>query len=429
MSSSSSFRQVPNDITGFPSYQSYAGTPYRVSYDGRSLLLNGNQRALFFGGSMHPVRATRGTWEAALDLAVIQGLNLITIYVMWSAHQPFADTIPFDWSLLFSPTSSDDGVVVAWTLAEAIQVAADRGFFVHIRVGPYVCAEYSYGGIPEWVPILASQKNQSMAMRRPNIAWMDAMEKYLRNVIGYLQDHQLFADQGGSIILAQIENELGEDGNLIPERQDLWALVEPSQGRFVPNDGPIPATTTTTTRRVATLQDYADWCGRVVQTLAPNVIWTMCNGLSAQTTIETYNGFLDSTAWLDHHGDNGRIQLDQPALWTEDEGAFRFLFLDFSVNNVCLCFAISNNVFHPVAIIRRISNLGRPTRPSVRICMGCHGPIDGIYGTALVCPGRFAHKLLHVVGWIQSRPHGRGWHCQPVRARIALVSIRRTTGT
>jgi Glycosyl hydrolases family 35 len=333
-SSSSSFRQqVPRDIAGFPSYQSYAGTPYRVSYDGRSLLLNGDQRALFFGGSMHPVRATRGTWEAALDQAVVQGLNLITIYVMWAAHQPFADTSPFDWSLLFLPTSSDDGVVVAWTLAEAIQAAADRGFFVHIRVGPYVCAEYSYGGIPEWVPILASQKNQSMAMRRPNIAWMDAMEVYLRNVIGYLQDHQLFADQGGPIILAQIENELGEDGNLIPERHDLWALFEPSQGRFVPNDdaddvmildddGPTPATTTT--KRVATLQDYADWCGRIVQTLAPNVIWTMCNGLSANMTIETYNGFLENTAWLDHHGDNGRIQLDQPALWTEDEGAFRF---------------------------------------------------------------------------------------------------------
>jgi hypothetical protein len=24
--------------------------------------------------------------------------------------------------------------------------------------------------------------------------------------------------------------------------------------------------------------------------------------------------------WLENHGDSGRIQVDQPALWTEDEG-------------------------------------------------------------------------------------------------------------
>jgi hypothetical protein len=295
-------------------------------------MLNG-ERAIFIGGSLHPVRATRLTWEMALDQAVQQGLNLVTIYVMWSAHQQFADSV-FDWSFFSSPNHHEDTssrtTTSAWTLADAIQAAADRGLFVHIRVGPYVCAEYSYGGIPEWV---ALNSNNSMAMRRANIPWMNAMEMYLRHVIGYLQDHALFAYQGGNIILAQIENELGEDDdNLTPERKDLWAWID-HEGRFYAGeedddvneasasiDGP-----TRTRRRRATLQDYADWCGRIAQTLAPKVVWTMCNGLSANTTIETYNGFLDddSTAWLDDHGDNGRVQLDEPALWTEDEGTGR----------------------------------------------------------------------------------------------------------
>jgi hypothetical protein len=362
--------QVPVNIPGYPSYCSYHSGPYHVSYDGRSILLN-DERAIFIGGSLHPVRATQFTWEAALDQAVQQGLNLLTIYVMWSAHQRFADSA-FDWSF-FSPPNNDNEdrsrttTMSAWTLAEAIQAAADRGLFVHIRVGPYVCAEYSYGGIPEWV---ALNNTNGMAMRRANIPWMNAMEMYLRHVIGYLQDHALFAYQGGNIILAQIENELGEDDDITPERKDLWAWID-HQGRFFTGDNdddineasPSVIDGPNRTRRRATLQDYADWCGRIAQALAPKVVWTMCNGLSANTTIETYNGFLDdSTAWLDDHGDNGRVQVDQPALWTEDEGTdgwvptfhpyHGMLFIAAAGFRVLLTF------LHSTA--RRVPNLGRP---------------------------------------------------------------------
>ena len=55
------------------------GEEYRETLrDGREVWING-ERALFLGGSMHPVRATRVTWEAALDEAVRNGLNMVTI--------------------------------------------------------------------------------------------------------------------------------------------------------------------------------------------------------------------------------------------------------------------------------------------------------------------------------------------------------------
>jgi len=53
--------QVPPNKSGFPSFLNY-NAPIDVTYDGRSLLLNG-ERALFLGGSMHPSRATKSTWE------------------------------------------------------------------------------------------------------------------------------------------------------------------------------------------------------------------------------------------------------------------------------------------------------------------------------------------------------------------------------
>jgi hypothetical protein len=129
---------VPLGIPGFPSFLDYAHEgSINVSYDSRSLRLNG-ERVFFLGGSMHPSRTTQQTWNMALDQAIQNGLNLITIYVMWSDHQPFPDQ-DIDWSFdqavscnyFDPPTRTCD-----WSLATAIRSAADRGLFLHLRLGP-----------------------------------------------------------------------------------------------------------------------------------------------------------------------------------------------------------------------------------------------------------------------------------------------------
>jgi Glycosyl hydrolases family 35 len=324
--------QVPRNQPGVPSFWNYHTTehdasndecvrqlqPIRVSYDERAIRLN-DERVLLLGGSLHPARLTQQMWQAALDEAVQQGLNLITMYVIWSEHQPFSDE-PLDFTLQWNYTNVD-GVTTAtaaWDLQQAIREVANHGLFVHIRVGPYVCAEYNYGGIPEWLPLVSEQ----MSMRRPNAAWMMHMEDYVTRVLAYLQQYKLFAFQGGPIILAQIENEIGSDMEDIAE--DLLLLVD-AAGQFV---APSSSTSTTSGReetplRNATMQDYADWCGAMAQKLAPEVVWTMCSGLSANNTISTYNGFFENRndiAWMESYGDTRHIQIDQPALWTEHEG-------------------------------------------------------------------------------------------------------------
>jgi hypothetical protein len=293
---------------GFPSYWDY-GAPMNVTFDGRSFMIN-NDRVLFLSGSMHPVRATPMTWELALDEAVRNGLNMITMYIMWASHQPFADQ-PIQWTLPPPTAGSNVDCVTShdcWNVAQAVRSAANRGLFVHMRVGPYVCAEYSYGGIPEWLPL----KIPHMDMRRPNQEWMTVMENYLTHTISYLRANKLFADQGGPIVMAQIENELGDETN---DGMEHVARIDAS-GSFVYGH-------TNDTLRKATVQDYANWCGRIAQKLAPKVIWTMCNGLSANNTISTFNGDYLATSWLERNGDSGQIQVDQPALWTEDEGGFQ----------------------------------------------------------------------------------------------------------
>ncbi|KAL7471858.1 hypothetical protein ACHAXS_012210 [Conticribra weissflogii] len=196
-----------------------------------------------------------------------------------------------DWS--FPKPNLFSWVDKEWDLASAISSAASRGLFVHLRIGPYVCAEYSYGGIPEWLPLSYPHMN----MRRPNNEWMESMSLYVNTTIKYISDYRLWAYQGGPIVIAQIENEIG--GEVDPETEKL----------------------------VGDMQFYADWAGKLAQDIAPNVIWTMCNGLTAPNCINTCNGYGEdgscSTHWLEHHGQNKRVQIDQPALWTEDESGFQ----------------------------------------------------------------------------------------------------------
>ena len=296
-------------VTGLVSYLEFAGAPLNVSYTAQALLVNG-QPILLVGGSMHPSRATgsREEWEHALDHAVDHGLNLITLYVFWSAHQPYGPNQA--WNGTLSDTT-------AWELADAIQSCATRGLFVHVRVGPYTCAEYSYGGLPAWIGV----QYPNIRMRRMDPTWLELMERYIQQVTVYLTHHQLWAHQGGPILLAQIENELGQGDNtggfMVEHHTNATNRDDDDD-----NDDNDDDSSSSFARNE--IQDYADWCGELVQRVAPEpIVWTMCNGASARNTIETYNGDFGALDWLARHGDSGRIQVDQPALWTELEQGYQ----------------------------------------------------------------------------------------------------------
>jgi Glycosyl hydrolases family 35 len=280
--------------------------PIAVSYNSRAITLN-NASTLLIGASVHPVRHTPSSWEYTLQHAVTSGVNLITVYVFWDHHQRFSSQSPYDWTIATVLDASENSSAAAtsnWTLADALWTAAiSYGMFIHIRIGPYTCAEYSYGGIPEWVML---ENPDNMTLRRPNVAWYEATQAYVGNVTQYLLDHGLWANQGGPIILGQIENELGGSVDPVADAP----LISPD----------------------ATLQDYADWCGSLVDRQnrgdtsmddaagLGGAVWTMCFGLSAPNTINTFNGVDGGDSWLYQHGETGRIQVDQPAMWTEMEG-------------------------------------------------------------------------------------------------------------
>ena len=255
-----SFSPLSTAASGWAQYADFGGRPYTVTYDNRSILLN-SAPTLFASGSLHYPRDDPTEWPYLMRQAREAGLNMIEFYTFWNFHQP---TGPGEFRL--------DGRA---NLTRFIEAARDAGLFLNLRIGPYVCAEWNNGGIPLWLHYVPG-----MALRSYNAAFREAMGTYVTRIIDLTRPY--FADRGGPIVLAQIENELS-------------TKADPR---------------------------YIQWCGDMANAYNVSVPWLMCNGASASNTINSCNGE-DCTDFISRHGQNGRVLIDQPALWTETAGHFQ----------------------------------------------------------------------------------------------------------
>jgi len=85
---------------------------------------------------MHYQRVPRAYWRDRLRMAKAMGLNTITTYVFWNAHEPRPGTYDF--------SGNND-------VAEFVREAQQEGLYVNLRPGPYSCAEWDFGGFPAWL--------------------------------------------------------------------------------------------------------------------------------------------------------------------------------------------------------------------------------------------------------------------------------------
>ncbi|HEX8342896.1 MAG TPA: beta-galactosidase family protein [Tepidisphaeraceae bacterium] len=155
---------------------------------------------LIFAGEMHYFRVPRPYWQHRLRCARAMGLNTISTYLPWNLHE--ASPGAFDFS---------DNLDVRHYL----QLAADEGLKVIFRPGPYICAEWEFGGLPAWLLATVDVK-----LRCSDPRYVAAVVRYLRRVGDECADLQ--HHRGGPIILTQVENEYGAFGN---DRAYMDAMV------------------------------------------------------------------------------------------------------------------------------------------------------------------------------------------------------------
>ncbi|ONL96141.1 Beta-galactosidase [Zea mays] len=262
-----------------------------VTYDHRALVIDGVRRVLV-SGSIHYPRSTPDMWPGLIQKAKDGGLDVIETYVFWDIHEPvrgqartntyihhqfithlaalsfFSAVIP---SLLRSPTWQYD-FEGRKDLAAFVKTVADAGLYVHLRIGPYVCAEWNYGGFPLWLHFIPGIK-----FRTDNEPFKAEMQRFTAKVVDTMKGAGLYASQGGPIILSQIENEYGN--------------IDSAYG--------------------APGKAYMRWAAGMAVSLDTGVPWVMCQQADApDPLINTCNGF-----YCDQFTPNSAAK---PKMWTEN---------------------------------------------------------------------------------------------------------------
>ncbi|XP_050215602.1 beta-galactosidase 15-like [Mercurialis annua] len=227
-----------------------------VSHNGRAITIDGKPRVLL-SGSMHYPRSTPGMWPDLVRKAKEGGLDAIETYVFWNSHEPSRRQYDFSGNL---------------DLVRFIKTVQAEGLYVVLRIGPYVCAEWNYGGFPMWL-----HNMPGCELRTTNAVFMNEMQNFTTKIVDMMKEENLFASEGGPIILAQVENEYGN--------------VMHSYG--------------------AAGKAYIDWCANMAESLDVGVPWIMCQQSDApQPMINTCNGW-----YCDQFTPNNP---NSPKMWTEN---------------------------------------------------------------------------------------------------------------
>ncbi len=178
-----------------------AGQPSFRAANGQ-FLLNGKPFQII-SGSMHYARIPRAYWRDRLRMAKAMGLNTVTTYVFWNAHEPRPGVFNFSGNL---------------DVAEFVREAQQEGLYVILRPGPYSCAEWEFGGFPSWL-----LKDPTMVVRSRDPQFLAAARIWLLRLGRELAPLQI--GNGGPIIAIQVENEYGSYGEDHAYMEDIHHML------------------------------------------------------------------------------------------------------------------------------------------------------------------------------------------------------------
>ena len=177
----------------FPATSRFAIGEQDFLLDGRPLQV--------LSGALHYFRIHPDHWADRIAKARQLGLNTIETYVAWNAHSPHPGE--------FHTTGGLD-------LGRFLDLIAREGMHAIVRPGPYICAEWSNGGLPAWL-----FRNPGTAVRRNEPGFMSAISDFYHSLAPIIVPRQI--DRGGPIILVQVENEYGAYGE---DKAYLRALAD-----------------------------------------------------------------------------------------------------------------------------------------------------------------------------------------------------------
>ena len=216
-----------------------AGKAGDFTVGNRTFLLNG-EPFIVKAAELHYPRIPRPYWEHRIKMCKALGMNTICLYVFWNIHEQEEGQFDF--------TGNND-------VAEFCRLAHKNGMYVIVRPGPYVCAEWEMGGLPWWL-----LKKKDIKLREQDPYFMERVRIFEKKVGEQLAS--LTIQNGGPVIMVQVENEYGSYGEDKAYVSEIRDIVKASGFD-----------------KVALFQ--CDWASNFTKNGLDDLIWTMNFGTGA----------------------------------------------------------------------------------------------------------------------------------------------------
>jgi len=204
-----------------------------------TFLLNG-EPFVVKAAEIHYPRIPRPYWEHRIKMCKALGMNAVCIYIFWNIHEQREGQFDF--------TGNND-------VAEFCRLAQKNGLYVIVRPGPYVCAEWEMGGLPWWL-----LKKKDIQLRERDPYFMERVKIFEEKVGEQLKD--LTIQNGGPIIMVQVENEYGSYGEDKPYISEIRDCLRGIYGK-----------------ELALFQ--CDWASNFTKNGLDDLVWTMNFGTGA----------------------------------------------------------------------------------------------------------------------------------------------------
>jgi hypothetical protein len=175
--------------------------PDRIRYDSQCLMIEGRD-TFIFSGAFHYFRCPKELWRDRFQKIKDAGFNAVETYTAWNWHEREMPQSPDDFSKITGLRDLDD-----W-----LTMAEEFGFYIIIRPGPYICAEWDNGGFPRWFTALkkpAAPLRKEAWLRTDDPVFLAWSKHWLDAVCPVIAKHQITRKAPGQpgVILFQIENE------------------------------------------------------------------------------------------------------------------------------------------------------------------------------------------------------------------------------
>jgi hypothetical protein len=173
-------------------------SPDRVRYDNQCFIIDGKDTFLY-SGSFHYFRCPKPLWADRFQKMKDAGLNCVETYVAWNWHEQQPPASPDD----FSKVDMTD-------LTDWLDMAINRfGFYVILRPGPYICAEWDGGGYPQWLTTKKPAAAPRSWLRGDDPVYLEWCKHWYTAAAKAAAPFQITRMPAGKpgVILWQIENE------------------------------------------------------------------------------------------------------------------------------------------------------------------------------------------------------------------------------